>query len=50
MIIEHLSKIDSTNEYIKKYIKKRKDLSQGNIHKGNTFVQKRILRRRRQRI
>ena len=45
MIIEHLSKIDSTNEYIKKYIKKRKDAlvradfqTAGKGTKGRSFI------------
>ena len=45
MIIEHLAKVDSTNEYIKKYLKKRKDAlvradeqTAGKGTKGRSFI------------
>ena len=45
MIIEHLKKIDSTNEYIKKYLKKRQDAlvradfqTAGKGTKGRSFI------------
>ena len=45
MIIEHLAKVDSTNEYIKKYIKKRADAivyadfqTAGKGTKGRSFI------------
>ena len=45
MIIEHLAKVDSTNEYIKRYLKKRKDAlvradeqTAGKGTKGRSFI------------
>ena len=45
MIIEHLKKTDSTNEYIKKYLKKRQDAlvradfqTAGKGTKGRSFI------------
>ena len=49
MIIEHLKKIDSTNEYIKKYLKKRQDAlvradfqTAGKGTKGRSFISEKV--------